>query len=63
MNTAVAGVVAVWVGRFGDSPLWMLASLVTGTIVYIVMSLVFHFLDDREKELVNRFCKLQLFKV
>lgn len=63
MNTAVAGVVAVWIGRFGDSPLWMFASLATGAIVYVVMSLVYHFFDDREKELVNRFCKRQVFKV
>jgi O-antigen/teichoic acid export membrane protein len=63
MNTTIAGVVAFWIGRFGDSPLWMFASLATGAIVYVVMSLVYQFLDNREKELVNRLCRRQVFKV
>jgi O-antigen/teichoic acid export membrane protein len=62
-NTMVAAVVAYGVGKFGDSPLWMLASMVMGFIVYIGMSLVNHFFDDREKELVNKFCRRRIFRV
>lgn len=63
INTAVAGGVAFWMGHLGDSPVWMFVSLITGAFAYIAMSLVNHFFDDREKELVNRFCKRQIFKI
>ena len=62
-NTIIAGAAAYGVASFGNTPLWMFMSLVAGSIVYVAMSLVNHFFDDREKELVNRFCKLQIFKI
>jgi len=63
VNTVIAAGVAYMVSNFGDSPLLMFASLVSGGVVYVAMSMVNHFFDDREKELVNRFCKRQIFKV
>jgi len=63
INAAVATGVAYLVGRFGDSWMWVSLSLIIGAIIYLAMSLVNQFFDDREKELVNRFCKRQIFKV
>lgn len=63
INTAAAGGVAFWIGHFTDSSLWMFVSLAVGSFVYVIMSLINQFFDDREKELVNRFCKRQIFKV
>jgi O-antigen/teichoic acid export membrane protein len=63
INTATAGLAAFGVGFSGDSVLWMFLSFITGGIVYILMSWVNQFFDDREKELVNRFCKRQIFRV
>lgn len=63
VNTVLAAVAAYLVGRLGDTPVWMFASLAAGASVYAVMSLVNTFLDNREKELVNRLCNRQVFKV
>ncbi len=63
INTTIAAVVAYGVGNFSGSPVWMFASLAIGFIVYVAMSLVNHFFDDREKELINKFCRRQVFKI
>ena len=62
INTTIAAALTYGVSNFGNSPVWILASLITGGIAYVAMSLVNNFFDDREKELVNRFCKRQIFK-
>jgi len=63
INTAVSAVAAYNVATLGNSPLYLIASLITGGIVYVAMSFVNNYFDEREKDLVNRFCKLQIFKV
>ncbi len=63
MNTAVAVAVAYWVGCFGTSPFWMFASLAAGLLVYVILAFFNQFFDNREKELINRFCKRQVFSV
>ena len=63
VNTAIAATATYWVGCLGASPAWMFASLVAGAVVYVGMCLVNNFLNDDEKELVNRFCKRRVFNV
>ncbi len=64
VNTIIATIATYWVGCLGDSsPAWMFASLVAGAVVYVGMCLVNNFLNDDEKELVNRFCKRRVFNV
>jgi len=63
VNTSVAVVVAYLVNRFGQSTYWMFASLMAGIVVYVILAFLNPFFDDREKELINRFCKRQVFNV
>ena len=62
INTTVAAIIVYWVGNFGSSFIWVCLAISAGTIVYIAMFFFNNFLDDREKELVNQFCKQQIFK-
>jgi len=63
INTSIAAVATYSVASLGNSTLYLFASLITGGIVYFAMSFVNNYFDEREKDLVNRFCKRQIFKV
>ena len=63
INTAIAAGVTVWVSHIDDSPLWMFISLIAGAVVYVGVSAVNHFLDNYEKNLVNKIFKRRIFKV
>lgn len=63
INTAVAGGIAYGVSLFGNSIIWVFASLASGFFVYVALSLLNPFFDDREKDMVNRFLKRRVFKV
>jgi|GEM_PF-2197826 len=63
LNTAVAAGSTYAVSLLCRSLLWMLVSLVAGSITYMFMFIINNPLQTSEKELVNRFCKRRIFKV
>jgi len=63
VNCAFAGVAAYLVGRLGQTVNWAFLAIAVGVLVYLGASAMNGFLNDDEKQLLNRFAKRRVFRV